>query len=345
MKNILIATVFTMSSTVAVAQGPQLSNPVNTPTPTIDSIRKLDKVSCIVNADGVGFSWAGSTGKFQGMQIDFCKALAASVLKDSEKYATIPTVAKDQMITLINLNGDVLIRTFPKTLYREMTLPIVYTNEYFNDVQAMAVRKSSNIKKKEDLNGVTVCIQQGSLSEQRIATWFRQNNMKFTQVTFGDPNTTLDAFKTGRCDVFTLDRAFIGIEMRRAGIEDYEILPVDVARTVYGVAVRQDDLKWAAWTRSIIDALIYAEEYGITKDNVDQIKASSQDPNVKRLLGVEGDFHTKIGLDSDWAVRAIKAVGNYGEIYDRWFVEYAKVPRGVNKLCKNGGQICPPAFQ
>lgn len=311
------------------------------PTPTIDTVKQKQKVTCMVNADGIGFAWANDKGKFQGIQVDFCKAIAAAVLGDSEKYVTLPTIAKDQMVTLLSLNADVMIRTFPHTLHRELSLPVIYTNSYFYDGQAFAVKKKSGIKKKEDLNGVTVCIQQGSLTEQHTAAWFRKNNLKYTQVTFGDSNTTLSAFKTDRCDVFTLDRAFIVSDMKRGGIEDYEILPFDVSRTTYGIAVRQDDPKWANWVRATVNALMYAEEYGINKDNVDQMKATSQDPNVRRLLGVEGDLHTKIGLDSDWAVRAIKAAGNYGEIYNRWFAAYAGVPREKNKLCVDGGMICP----
>lgn len=311
-------------------------------TPTIDAVKLRQKVMCMTNSDALGFAWPNQQGKFQGIQIDICRALAAAILGDSEKFTIIPTLAKDQMITLLSLNADVMIRTFPHTLYREISLPIIYTNDFFYDGQAFAVKKKSNIKNKQDLNGVTVCIQQGSLTEQGTANWFRKNNLTYNQVTFGDQNNTLMAFKSDRCDVFTLDRAFIISEMKRGGIDDFEILPFDVSRTVYGVAVRQDDVKWASWVRTVINALIYAEEYGITKDNVDVMKANSQDPDVKRLLGVEGDFHTKLGLDANWAVRAIKASGNYGEIYDRWFAAYAGVPRQKNKLCIDGGMICPP---
>lgn len=342
MKNFLSIVFLVLSGAVAFAQQQPTANTNNHP--TVDIVMKKQKVTCMINADGIGLAWVGPDNKYQGFEIDICKALAAATLGDSEKYMPLPTIAKDQMVTLLSLNADVAVRNFARTAYREATLPVIFTNNFLYDTQAFAVKKKSNIKKIEDLNGVTVCIQQGNLTELGTATWFRKHNMKFTQVTFGDPNTNLSAFKTDRCDVFTLDRIMLAAEMKRGGIEDYEILPFEISRTFYGVMVRQDDTKWAGWVKAVVDALAWAEEFGITKDNVEEMKAKSTDPNVRKLLGVEGDFHTKIGLDSDWAVRAIKAVGNYGEIYDRWILKYTNTPRGKNNLCSNGGYVCPVPF-
>lgn len=313
---------------------------------TSELIKSKDKVSCIVNSDVPGLATPGSNkdGTYFGIAIDFCKAIAASILNDSSKIEIVPVVARDQISNLLGRNGDVLIRTFPNNLFRQSKFPVEFVTDYYHDSQVFVVPKKLNIKTKEDLNKVTVCIQQGALSEQGTATWFRKNNIIYNQVTFGDANTLLSAFSQGRCDVMTFDKLTVTGELiKLPNPNDYEILPFEISRNVYGIAVRKDDKQWEERVKWITHALIYAEEFGITSANVRTLKQTSLDPSIRKLLGAEGDFHKIIDLDPDWAVRAIESVGNYSEIYNRHLGPNSliSIERGNNNLCTNGGRLCP----
>lgn len=317
---------------------------------TTDIVKKRNAVSCIVNSDVPGLATPGpkKDAKYSGIAIDFCKAIAAAILNDPDKIETVPVIARDQLGNLLGRNGDVLIRTFPNNLFRQSKFPVTFVTDYYHDSQVFVVPKSLGIKKKEDLDGVTVCIQQGALSEQGTATWFRQNNMKYNQVTFGDPNTLLASFGQRRCDVLTFDKITVLGEINKLpNPQDYEILPFEIARNVYGIAVRKDNRLWEEQIKWITHALIYAEEFGITSKNVRDLKANSLNPNVRRLLGAEGDLNKIVELDTDWAVRAIESVGNYSEIYNRHLGKSSAVPieRGINNLCTNGGRLCPVPMQ
>lgn len=312
---------------------------------TMDLVKKADAVSCIVNIDLPGLSSPGpqKTGNMTGMTIDFCQAIAAAVLGDPKKYKTVPVGAKEQMAVLLGLNGDVMLRTFQHTLHREDTWAVKIPNDFFHDEQVLVARKSAKIKSLKDLENVTVCIQQGSLTELTTANWFRKNKLKYNSVVFGTADQNLDAFLAGRCDVFTADRLIVKAEfLKAANTDQFETLPWSISRTVYGTVVRKDDPEWEMQIKWIMNALIYAEEFGITQANVESMK-ESQDPNVRRLLGIEGDYHKFLKLDKDWAVRAIKAVGNYGEIYNRHLgpTTPVKLERTLNKLCTDGGRLCP----
>lgn len=313
---------------------------------TTEIVKQRGKVSCLINSDVAGLATPGptKTARHTGMAVDFCKAIAAAILNDPEKIELLPVIARDQVGNLVGKNGDVLIRTFPDNLFRQSKFPLVFVTDFYHDGQVFAVSKKLNIKKKEDLNGVTACIQQGALSEQGTATWFRKNNLKYNQVTFGDPNTLLSAFSQGRCDILTADKISVVSELNKLpNPQDYEILPFEIARNVYGIAVRKDDKLWEEQVKWITHALIYAEEFGITAANVRKLRETSEDPNIRKLLGKEGDFNKIVDLDPEWAVRAIEAVGNYGEIYDRHLgpKSLVKIDRGINKLCTDGGRLCP----
>lgn len=313
---------------------------------TTEIVKKNGVLGCIINSDVPGLATPGPNkdAKHTGMAIDFCKAVAAAVLGDGEKVKTVPVIARDQVPNLLGRNGDILVRTFPNNLFRQSKFPVQFVTDFYHDGQVFAVNKKLNIKKKEDLNGITVCIQQGALSEQGTATWFRKNNLKYNQVTFGDPNSLIAAYAQGRCDILTADRiSVLGDLNKLPNPQDYEILPFEVTRNVYGIAVRKDDKLWEEQVKWITHALIYAEEFGITSKNVRQLKETSEDPNVRKLLGKEGEFHKIVELDPDWAVRAIEAVGNYSEIYDRNLGKNSplKFDRGLNKLCTDGGRLCP----
>ena len=313
---------------------------------TMDMVKRAGAVACIVNVDLPGIASPGSnkTGNMTGMTIDFCKAIAAAVLGDPAKYKTVPVSAREQMAVLLGMNGDVMLRTFQHTLFREDTWSVKYVADFMHDEQIFVARKTANIKSIKDLENVTICIQQGSLTELMTANWFRKNKLKFNSVVFGNADQNMEAFLAGRCDIFTADRLIYKADFLRApNTERFEILPWTVSRTVHSAVVRKGDASWEMQMKWILNALIYAEEFGITQANVESMK-DSQDPNVRRLLGVENDFYNFLGLDKDWAVRAIKAVGNYGEIYDRHLGPNTPVAmeRGINKLCTEGGRICPP---
>jgi general L-amino acid transport system substrate-binding protein len=313
---------------------------------TLDDVKKAGVLKCGVNTSLPGFSEADSKGQWRGLDVDYCRALAAVVLGDSKKVKYTPLNAKERFTALQSGEIDVLSRNTTNTETRDTSLGINFAGVMYYDGQGFMVPKALGVKSAKDLNGATVCIQAGTTTELNLADYFRSHNMKFKAITFDTNDQVNKAFESGRCDVVTTDAS--GLYAQRSKMknpEKFMILPDIISKEPLAPAVRHGDDQWfdiAKWTRN---ALLTAEEKGITSANVDDIKAKTNDPEVKRLLGLEGDMCKNIGLDKECFYRAIKQVGNYGEIFERnvGVKTPLKIKRGLNALWTKGGiQYSPP---
>ncbi len=315
---------------------------------TLDDVKKAGVLKCGVNTGLPGFSEADSQGAWRGLDVDYCRALAAAVLGDASKVKYVPLNAKERFTALQSGEIDVLSRNTTNTETRDTTLGINFVGVMYYDGQGFMVPKALGIKSAKELDGATVCIQAGTTTELNLADYFRANKMKFKAITF-DTNDQVDkAFLAGRCDILTTDQS--GLYAARTKFknpEKYVILPEIISKEPLAPAVRQGDDEWfnvAKWTRN---ALLTAEEKGITSANVDELKKSSTDPETKRLLGVEGTMGKNVHLDADAFYRAIKQVGNYGEIFERNVGANTplKISRGLNALWNKGGMQYSPPFR
>ncbi|NPA28023.1 MAG: amino acid ABC transporter substrate-binding protein [Epsilonproteobacteria bacterium] len=313
---------------------------------TLEDVKKAGVLKCGVNTSLPGFSEADSKGNWRGLDVDYCKALAAMVLGDSSKVKYVPLNAKERFTALQSGEIDVLSRNTTNTETRDAALGINFTGVMYYDGQGFMVPKALGVKSAKELNGATVCIQAGTTTELNLADYFRSNNMKYKAITFDTNDQVNKAFESGRCDVVTTDAS--GLYAQKSKMknpDDYVILPEIISKEPLAPAVRHGDDQWfdiAKWARN---ALLTAEEKGVTSTNIDQVKATTNDPEVRRLLGLEGDMCKNLGLDKECFYRAIKQVGNYGEIFERNVGENTplKIKRGLNALWTQGGiQYSPP---
>jgi general L-amino acid transport system substrate-binding protein len=313
---------------------------------TLEEIRKADIIKCGVNTGLPGFSEADSKGEWRGLDVDFCRALAAAVLGDSSKVKYIPLTAKERFTALQSGEIDVLSRNTTNTETRDSALGINFAGVIYYDGQGFMVPRALGVKSAKELDGATVCIQAGTTTELNLADYFRANGMKFKAITFDTNDQVNKAYEAGRCDVVTTDAS--GLYAQRTKMKDPEkhvILPEIISKEPLAPAVRHGDDQWfdiVKWTRN---ALLTAEEKGITMANVDEAKKLSTDPETRRLLGVEGEICKNLGLDEGCFYRAIRQVGNYGEIFERnvGVKTPLKIERGLNALWNKGGiQYSPP---
>ena len=305
---------------------------------TLDAIKSRGAIKCGVNTGLAGFSIADSKGQWTGLDADACKALAAAVLGDASKVQFVPLSAQQRFTALQSGEVDVLIRNTTWTLTRDASLGMHFAGVLFYDGQGFMVPKDLGVKSAKELDGAEVCVQTGTTTELNLADYFRANNMKFKPVVFESLEESKTAFFNGRCQVYTTDKS--GLASIRAADApspaDYVILPETISKEPLGPVVRRGDDEWFSIVKWTLYALLEAEEKGVTSGNVDQMK-DSKDPVIQRLLGASGDMGGKLGLDNTWAARAIKAVGNYGELYAR-NVEPIGLPRdGANQLWTKGG--------
>jgi general L-amino acid transport system substrate-binding protein len=311
---------------------------------TLDQIKQRGALSCGSNPGLAGFGLPDDKGVWKGLDVDECRALAAAIFNDPNKVKFVPINAKDRPTILASGEIDVLIRNTTWTLSRE-TGGMFFTGVNYYDGQGFIVRKKLNIASAKQLDGASVCVQQGTTTELNLADYFRANNLKFEPVVFATDDETVKAYDTGRCDAYTTDASGLYAErLKLAAPDDNMVLPEIISKEPLGPSVRKDDIQWfqiVQWTHY---ALLTAEELGVTQANVDE-KLKSENPDIRRLLGVEGDFGKGLGLTNDWAYRIIKAVGNYGESFERNVGEGSpiKIKRGLNALWSRGGlQYAPP---
>jgi general L-amino acid transport system substrate-binding protein len=311
---------------------------------TLDQVKARGQLICGSNPGLAGFGLPDDQGVWKGLDVDECRAIAAAIFNDPNKVKFLPINAKDRPTILASGEIDVLIRNTTWTLSRE-TGGMFFTGVSFYDGQGFMVRKKLGVDSALNLDGASICVQQGTTTELNLADYFRANNMKLEAVVFATDPETVKAYDSGRCDAYTTDASGLYAErLELSKPDDHVVLPEIISKEPLGPSVRKDDIQWfeiVQWTHY---ALITAEELGVTQANVDE-KLKSDNPAIRRLLGVEGDFGQGLGLSNDWAYRIIKHVGNYGEIFERNVGQGSpiKIARGLNALWNKGGlQYAPP---
>ncbi|MFN3495171.1 MAG: amino acid ABC transporter substrate-binding protein [Hydrogenophaga sp.] len=310
----------------------------------LDAIKSRGTLVCGVSTGLAGFSAADSQGKWSGIDVDVCRSVAAAVLGDSNKVRYVPLNAAQRFTALQSGEVDLLPRNTTWTLTRDASLGLHFAGVTFYDGQGFMVPKSLNIKSAKDLKGATVCVQSGTTTELNLTDYSRANNLNLRPVVFAELAATNAAYFAGRCQAYTTDASGLAaIRAKEAAKpDDHVILPELISKEPLGPAVRRGDDEFFAIVKWVGYALLEAEELGITAANADQMRKDSKNPNVLRLLGGGNEDTGKLlGLDKEWALRAIKAVGNYGESYERNITPIG-LPRGVNALWNQGGLMYPP---
>jgi general L-amino acid transport system substrate-binding protein len=303
---------------------------------TLDDIKKRGHLKCGVNPNLPGFSFVDARGERQGFDVDFCKALAAAIGVEA-KFS--PATAKDRFTQLQSGEVDVLYRNTTITSSRETKMGLDYAGVNYYDGQGFMVRKSLGVKNAKGLAGATVCVETGTTTEKNLADWFRSNKLQFKALTFEGNDPTRLAYEAGRCDAYTTDASGLAAtRLIMKNPDEHVLLPDIISKEPLGPMTRHGDNNWTDVVRWVFNASLIAEEKGITKANVDQMK-NSDDPEVKRMLGTTETVGPDMGLPQDWAVRAIKAQGNYGEIFDRNIGPKTplRLDRGLNALWSTGG--------
>jgi general L-amino acid transport system substrate-binding protein len=318
---------------------------VKAQTKTLDTVKQRGTLSCGVNIGLAGFSAPDDKGNWTGLDVDYCRAIAAAVLGDGSKVKFVPTTAKERFTALQSGEVDVLVRNTTWTIARDSSLGLSFAGVNYYDGQGFMVKKSLGVKTAKELNGATVCVQTGTTTELNLADYFKANNMTYKPVVFEKLDETVQAYLAGRCDVYTTDQSGLySVRVQQANPQDHVVLPEIISKEPLGPSVRQGDSQWFTIVKWVHFALLDAEELGVTKANVDQM-LNSNSPDVKRLVGKEGDLGKGIGLDNDFVVKIVKAVGNYGEIFQRNVGSGSRlnIDRGLNKLWNKGGiQYAPP---
>ena len=309
----------------------------------LDAIKSRGTLVCGVSTGLAGFSAADSQGKWSGIDVDVCRSVAAAVLGDSNKVRYVPLNAAQRFTALQSGEVDLLPRNTTWTLTRDASLGLHFAGVTFYDGQGFMVPKSLNIKSAKDLKGATVCVQSGTTTELNLTDYSRANNLNLRPVVFAELAATNAAYFAGRCQAYTTDASGLAaIRAKEAAKpDDHIILPELISKEPLGPAVRRGDDEFFAIVKWVGYALLEAEELGITAANADQMRKDSKNPNVLRLLGGGNEDTGKLlGLDKEWALRAIKAVGNYGESYER-NINPLGLQRGVNALWNKGGLMYP----
>ncbi|GAA3856581.1 amino acid ABC transporter substrate-binding protein [[Pseudomonas] carboxydohydrogena] len=312
---------------------------------TLKAVQERGVLSCGVSQGLPGFSAPDDTGKWSGLDVDFCRALAAVTLNDPLKVKFVPLSAKDRFTALQSSEIDVLSRNTTWSLSRDTSLGLNFTAVMYYDGQGFLVRKALKVNSALELNGASVCVQTGTTNEQNLADYFRANNMKYEVVAFATADETIKAYESGRCDVFTSDVSQLYAERLKLTVpDDHVVLPEIISKEPLGPVVRHGDDQWFDIVKWTLFAMINAEELNVTQKNVGEMLKSNK-PEIARLLGTDGNLGEQLGLTKDWVVRIVKAVGNYGESFDRNVGAGSKlrISRGLNKLWNQGGiQYAPP---
>ncbi len=310
---------------------------------TLDAAIKRGVLQCGVSGQVPGFSLPDSQGVMRGLDADTCRAITAAALGDASKVKFVPTTAQNRFTALQSGEIDLLSRSTTWTLGREGNLGLEFAWVNYYDGTGFLVKKSSGVKAAKDMDGATICVQPGTSTELAIQDFYRLHNMKFTPILIQELSEIQSAFLSGRCDAYSTDASALATFRFSQGpkADDLVLLPDIISKEPLGVMVRKGDDKWFDLVRWTFAAMIIAEEKGITQANIDTFK-DSKDPDIRRLLGLEGDMGKALGLDNRFAYNVIKAVGNLGEMWDRNITPMG-VPRGINNIWTHGGlQYAPP---
>jgi general L-amino acid transport system substrate-binding protein len=313
---------------------------------TLDAIKARGQLICGVNPSLPGFSAADSQGVWAGLDVDVCKAVAATVLSDTTKIKWTPLNASQRFAVLQSGEIDMLSRNTTWTLTRDASLGLNFTGVTYYDGQGFMVPKKSKVTSAKQLKGATVCVQSGTTTEKNLSDYSKAAGLNMKPVVFDTQEATNKAYFSGRCQAYTTDASGLASVRNKEATnpDDHVVLPELISKEPLGPSVRRGDDEFFAIVKWVVFALIEAEEYGITQANVDALKASSTDPVVQRILGTSEDTGKLLGLDKDWAYRAIKATGNYGEMFERNVGPKSalKLPRGANNLWNKGGLMYAP---
>src|SRR6187399_36623 len=312
---------------------------------TLKTVKERGVLSCGVSQGLPGFSAPDDKGNWTGLDVDVCRAIAAVILNDPSKVKFVPLSAKDRFTALQSGEIDLLSRNTTWTLSRDTSLGANFTGVTYYDGQGFRVKKSLKVNSALELNSASVCVQQGTTTEQNLADYFKGNNMKYEVIAFGTNDESVKAYESGRCDVFTTDVSGLYADrLKLANPADHVVLPEVISKEPLGPMVRHGDDQWFDIVKWTLYALVTAEELGITQKNADEM-AKSDKPEMKRVFGTDGNLGEQLGLTKDWVVRIVKAVGNYGESFDRNVGPGSKlgIARGLNALWNKGGiQYAPP---
>ncbi|MDR3531974.1 MAG: amino acid ABC transporter substrate-binding protein [Rhodopila sp.] len=310
---------------------------------TLDAARARGQVLCGISGQVPGFSLPDSQGVMRGLDADSCRAVTVAALGDVSKVKFVATTTQNRFTALQSGEVDVLSRSTTWTLGREANLGLEFAWVNYYDGTGFLVKKSAGVTSAKDMDGATICVQPGTSTELAINDFYRLNKMKFTPILIQDLSEIQGAFLSGRCDAYSTDASALATFRYSQGpkANDLVLLPEIISKEPLGVMVRKGDDKWFDIVRWTFIAMITAEEKGITSANIDTF-ATSTDPDIRRLLGIEGDMGKALGLDNKWAYNVIKAVGNFGEMWDRNITPMG-VPRGINNIWSKGGlQYAPP---
>ncbi|MGF0537972.1 amino acid ABC transporter substrate-binding protein [Agrobacterium sp. ES01] len=315
---------------------------------TLDDIKSKGFVQCGVNTGLAGFASPDAQGNWTGFDVDYCKAVAAAVFGDATKVKYTPTTAQSRFTALQSGEVDMLARNTTWTISRDTALGFNFRYVNYYDGQGFMVPKALNVSSALELSGAAVCVQSGTTTELNLADYFKANNLEYNPVVFEKLEEVNAAYQAGRCDVYTTDQSGLySIRLTLSNPDDHIVLPEIISKEPLGPAVRQGDDQWFDIVTWVGYAMVQAEEFGITSENVDDMKANSKNPDVQRFLGVEADskIGTDLGLTNEWAYNVIKGVGNYGEVFERNIGVNTplKIERGLNALWTKGGlQYAPP---
>ena len=315
---------------------------------TLDDVKARGKLNCGINTGLVGFAAPDANGRWEGFDVAVCRAVAAAVLGDQEAVDFVNLTGKTRFTALASGEIDLLSRNTTWTFTRDVDLKFEFIGINYYDGQGFIVPKALGVSSAKDLDGATVCIQTGTTTELNLADFFRTNNMTYEPVPIETEAEARQQYLAGACDTYTTDAS--GLAAARAAYEnpaDHIILPEIISKEPLGPLVRHGDPEWGDITRWTLNALIAAEELGVTSANIDEMLSGTDNPEINRLLGTEGNFGEMLGLDNAWAVNAIKAGGNYGEIFARYLGESTPVglARGLNAQWKDGGLLYAPPFR
>lgn len=310
--------------------------------PTVDAVKARGQLVCGIHVGVAGFALPDSRGVWQGLDVDLCRGLAAAILNDASRVRFVPLSASQRFAALGSGEVDVLFRTSTQTMLRDTTLGVRAVNTYFYDGHMFMVRRDAGIARARDMNGASICLVQGTTNEQVTADWFRANGIPFRPVVFERNEQVAAALQSGRCDAYGHDGSQVAA--MRANLpnpRDWLILEETFSKEPYGAYVRRGDEDWFELVRWYTNALIEAEEQGVTRATAEEARRGAQNPNTRRLLGAAPELGQALKLDPAWAFNAIRAVGNYGEIYDRHFGPNTPInmPRAQNRLWTQGGLL------
>jgi len=314
-------------------------------TQTLKTVRERGTLICGVSQGLLGFSSPSDKGSWVGFDVEFCRAVAAAIFNDAAKANFVPLDATDRFAALASGKIDLLSRNSTWTMSRESSLGLMFAGVAYYDGQGFLVRRTLNVDTALELDGKSVCTQTGTTTELNLGDYFRSNRMTYKVVALATAEERLKAYDSRQCDVLTSDVSQLYAERLKLAEPDLHIiLPEVISKEPLGPVVRQGDDQWFNLVKWTLFAMINAEEIGISSHTIDEAM-KSQNPDVRRLVGTEGDFGEQLGLSKDWAARIIRLVGNYGEIFERHIGTASRlgIPRGLNALWTSGGiQYAPP---